>query len=129
MNSKIKSIATILALTASQANADKCYALALSSGDQTAAYQAGVLSSLFGAESPDLIAYTAISGMSGGAVNASILGSYNLGDENFAAQRMITFWQNSSNNKLYKDWLGGLAQGLTMEGGLYNNNLLKTFLT
>jgi predicted acylesterase/phospholipase RssA len=129
MNSKIKTIAQVLALTASKANADKCYALALSSGDQSAAYQAGVLSGIFAAQSSELSAYSAISGMSGGAVNASILGSYDLGNESLAAERMITFWQNSSNNKLYKDWLGGIVQGLTMEGGLYNNALLKAFLT
>jgi predicted acylesterase/phospholipase RssA len=67
--------------------------------------------------------------MSGGAVNAAILGSYAIGNETSAAERMITFWQNSSNTKLYKDWLGGIVQGLTMEGGLYNNALLKSFLT
>jgi len=67
--------------------------------------------------------------MSGGAVNAAILASFPLGEEADAADRMITFWQNSSNSKLFKDWLGGIVQGLTMEGGLYNNALLKTFLT
>jgi len=66
--------------------------------------------------------------MSGGAVNAAILGSFSLGEEALAAERMVTFWQNSSNSKLYKDWLGGIAQGLAIEGGLYNNALLKAFL-
>jgi hypothetical protein len=47
--------------------------------------------------------------MSGSAVNAAILGSYAIGEEGIAAERMIAFWQNSSNNKLYKDWLGGIV--------------------
>jgi hypothetical protein len=41
---------------------------------------------------------------------------------------MVTFWQNTANNKLYKDWLGGWAQGLTIEAGLYNDKLLAEFL-
>ena len=84
---------------------------------------------LFNPDQPELTSYSAVSGMSGGAVNAAILASHGLGEEGNAAERMITFWQNSSNSKLFKDWLGGIVQGLTMEGGLYNNALLKTFLT
>lgn len=38
------SVALACALAAQQAVADKCYALALSSGDQSSMYQAGVLS-------------------------------------------------------------------------------------
>ena len=41
---------------------------------------------------------------------------------------MVKFWQNTSNNKLYKDWIGGLFEGLTLKGGLYNDKLLQEFL-
>jgi hypothetical protein len=41
---------------------------------------------------------------------------------------MITFWKNASNSNLYKDWLGGVTQGLLIEGGLYNNKPLDNFL-
>ena len=41
---------------------------------------------------------------------------------------MVTFWQNASNAKLYKDWLGGLAEGLLVKGGLYNNAPTLDFL-
>jgi hypothetical protein len=41
---------------------------------------------------------------------------------------MHTFWQNTSNNKLYKDWIGGLVEGLTIKAGLYNDKLLGEFL-
>lgn len=41
---------------------------------------------------------------------------------------MITFWQNTTNSRLYKDWIGGIAQGLTVEPGLYNDKLLQSFL-
>lgn len=41
---------------------------------------------------------------------------------------MITFWKNAANSDLYKDWLGGVAQGLFYEGGLYNPKPLAEFL-
>lgn len=73
-------------------------------------------------------AYSAVSGVSGGGVNAAILGSYAVGNESAAADRMVQFWQNTTKQKLYKDWLGGWIQGLTVEPGLYNNKLLGSFL-
>ena len=42
---------------------------------------------------------------------------------------MQEFWQNTTQNKLYSDWLGGIVQGLTMEPGLFKSNLLHDFLT
>jgi len=69
-----------------------------------------------------------VSGVFGGGVNAALLGSFALGQEADAAERVITFWQNTSNNKLYKDWIGGIVEGLTVKAGLYNDALLKQFL-
>ena len=71
--------AAILALAAEQAQAAKCYALAFSSGDESAAYQAGVLKGLTESYSADEVNYTAISGISGGAVNADILANFEAG--------------------------------------------------
>lgn len=125
---KIASITAVLALSATQAYADKCYALAFSSGDQSSAYQAGALKGLVSVLGPNETAYSAVSGVSGGGVNAALLGSFALGQEADAAERIITFWQNTSNNKLYKDWIGGIVEGLTVKAGLYNDALLKQFL-
>ena len=116
----------LLAVFAEQVAADKCYALALSSGDQNAIYQAGVLSGL--AAAGESISYSAISGVSGGAVNAAILANYAAGSEAEAATRMETFWKNSATTKLYKDWLGGLAEGLLLKGGLWNDKAVLDFL-
>jgi predicted acylesterase/phospholipase RssA len=121
-------IAAVLALTATKAYADKCYALAFSSGDQSSAYQAGVLKGLIQAHGASETAYSAVSGVSGGGVNAALLGSFTVGQETSAAERMITFWQNTTTNKLYKDWIGGIVEGLTVKPGLYNDALLQTFL-
>ena len=73
-------------------------------------------------------AYSAVTGISGGAVNAAILGSYAVGQELEAANRMIKFWEDSTNNKLSKRWTVGLTEGLFFKGGLYDNSPLQTFL-
>lgn len=108
--------------------ADTCYALAFGAGTETSAYQAGVLKGLVALNGAAAHAYSAVSGMSGGGVNTAILGSFPVGEENAAADRMIKFWQDASNTRLYKDWSGGVAQGLIMEGGLYDPQLLSDFL-
>jgi predicted acylesterase/phospholipase RssA len=42
---------------------------------------------------------------------------------------MQTFWDNSANATLYKEWPGGVTEGLLVKGGLYNNKPLHNFLT
>mmetsp|Transcript_104048 Transcript_104048/g.143934 ORF Transcript_104048/g.143934 Transcript_104048/m.143934 type:complete len:100 (+) Transcript_104048:63-362(+) len=90
-----------LALIAQVAQAEKCYVLALSSGEESAAYQAGVIKGL--AETLDMEnrSYDAISGVQGGAVNAVLLSAYEKGDEVAAADRLKTFWDNATNSTLF----------------------------
>ena len=61
-------------------------------------------------------------------MNAAIFGSFPIGQEAEAAERMVTFWQNTAKSKLYKDWIGGFFEGLTLKPGLYNDKLLHEFL-
>jgi len=110
--------------------AGKCRALAFSSGDESAAYQAGVLKGI--TSSPKLTAedwaYDAVSGIQGGALNAVLLSEFGKGQESQAADKMQAFWRDATNAKLYKNWLGGVAQGLLFEGGLYNSAPMMDFL-
>ena len=107
----------------------KCHALAFSSGDESAAYQSGVMAGLFASLPAEDVAYDAISGISGGAVNAVILASYAKGDEKAAGARMEKFWKDASHAWLYRSWIGGITRGLFFEGGLYYNKGLDTFIT
>ena len=91
-------------------------------------YQAGVISGLAATLPAAEMAYQAISGVAGGAVNAAILANYAAGEEATAADRMKTFWDNSANTKLYHDWMGGLAEGLLIKGGLWNDKAVLEFL-
>lgn len=42
---------------------------------------------------------------------------------------MKAFWENSGNATLFKEWPGGVVEGLVMKGGLYNDKPLLNFLT
>ena len=107
----------------------KCYAVAFSSGDESSAYQAGVIQGLIQHYGAAETAWTSTSGVSGGAVNAAILASFGVGDEQAAADRMVKFWEDAASSKLYKDWIGGVTEGLLLKGGLYNDAPLKSFLS
>jgi predicted acylesterase/phospholipase RssA len=90
--------ASLLAMTNTVRAADKCYVLAFSSGDETAAYQAGALSGIANSNlTADEYAYDSVSGISGGAINAVILSNYTKGEEKAAAARMEQFWTDAAN--------------------------------
>mgnify|MGYP000874228853 CR=1 FL=1 len=74
-----KSLVAAAVFAVQQVAADKCYALALSSGDQNSMYQAGVLKGLAQNSAAGTLNYQAISGVAGGAVNTAILANYAAG--------------------------------------------------
>lgn len=73
-------------------------------------------------------AYDAVSGVSGGALNAVLLSSFEKGSEDAAADALESMWRASANTKLYKNWFGGIARGLFYEGGLYNSAPMEDFI-
>ena len=115
---------------ADEAPTGKCRALAFSSGDENAAYQAGALKGIVTSDkmSPEDYAYDAVSGISGGALNAVLLAKFAKGQEKEAADGMENFWRDAAATKLYKSWFGGITRGLFFEGGLYNSAPLEDFL-
>ena len=78
------------ALGVQAADAGRCHAVAFSSGDQDAAYQAGALKGITSSDKLTATdyAYDAVSGVSGGALNAVLLSSFEKGQEGAAADRM-----------------------------------------
>jgi predicted acylesterase/phospholipase RssA len=120
--------AVLAALGASAAQATACYGIAFSGGDMSAAYQAGVLKGLVEGHAEGETAYTYITGMGGAAVNGAILADTEVGQEAAAASSMITFWQDAADAVLGKDWIGGVGQGLLLEGALYNDKDVLSFL-
>lgn len=125
------SLLTLLVGASAAAQPDgKCYAIAFSSGDEDAAYQAGVLKGITTNSklTPDQWAYDSVSGISGGALNAVLLSSFEKGQEASAADRMQQFWIDATHSSLYKNWFGGIARGLFFEGGLYNSAPMETWI-
>jgi predicted acylesterase/phospholipase RssA len=73
-------LATLIALVSGTqaAKNGKCRVMAFSSGDESAAYQAGALKGITTSEhmNPEDYAYDSVSGISGGAINAVLLANY-----------------------------------------------------
>jgi predicted acylesterase/phospholipase RssA len=109
-------------------NTGKCHVLALSSGDEASVYQAGAIAGLVNASAAADVSYDAVSGVSGGALNAVILSSFAKGDESSAVDKLRSFWTDAGNTDLYKDWFGGVLRGLFFEGGIYNSKPLEDFI-
>lgn len=76
----------------------------------------------------DQIAYDSITAVSGASVNGVFLAAHPEGQEAQAAERMKQFWLDAGKTTLFDDWYGGLVEGLTLEGGLYDSSPLKEFL-
>lgn len=121
-----------LAMMASVVDAGKngkCYGLALQSGGDKAAYQAGALSEII-AELGDEAQYDIITGVGIGAINGAILASHEKGDEKKAAEEIIKFWQDLSASDFYKSWSwGGEVRGLLFESSLYDSSPFRKMLT
>lgn len=121
------SVASLLSSNLVSAS-DKCYVLALSSGQENAAYQAGVLNGLLSKLPADQLRYQAVTGVAGGAVNAVYLGQTAVGSEQDAVTKMTSFWRDAASTKLYQNWWGGVVAGLFTAGGIYDDAPLYDFL-
>jgi predicted patatin/cPLA2 family phospholipase len=121
-----------MAMVLSSVNAGKngkCYALALQSGGDKAAYQAGALAEIV-AELGEGAQYDIITGVGIGAINGAIMASHEKGDEQAAVDEIIQFWQKLSSSDFYKSWAwGGEVRGLLFESSLYDSSPFRKMLT
>ena len=81
MKIKELTLAFLLAIGALEVEANHCIAIAFSSGNQQVAFQAGALKAIISSLQPAERAYTHVSGVGGGAVNAAILSHFAPGQE------------------------------------------------
>ena len=74
---------SMISINAQSVPDGKCHALAMSSGDEGSAYQAGALAGIVNSTklSPEDYAYDSVSGVSGGALNAVLLANTTKGQE------------------------------------------------
>jgi NTE family protein len=119
---------SILAITIN-ATQDHCYALALEGGGDKGAYQAGALSEILRHHGDETVQYDVISGIGVGAINGAHLSSFEKGQEDTAADSLISLWRGLTVSQVYKSWRwGGIVRGLLFETGIYDNTPLKTYL-
>ena len=117
-----------LALTIS-AEQDHCYALVLEGGGDKGAYQAGAISEILKSHGDESVQYDVVAGVGVGAINGAHLAGFEKGEEDKAADSLISLWRGLTQEQVYKSWRwGGIVRGLLFETGMYDSSPLKTYL-
>jgi predicted acylesterase/phospholipase RssA len=116
-------ISTLFLLFSSPSvSAQSCLAAAFEGGGSKGAYEAGVLFVFTNSTSGPNVKYNAITGISIGATNVGLMSRYPMGQEVAMAQNLVSFWTSlKGDSSIYKEWPGGLIDGLLFQAGLLNN--------
>lgn len=73
--------------------------------------------------------YDVISGISVGAINALGISQYPIGTEGLMVDLLIEFWRAVTSKAIYKNYPGGIAQGLLLEKGIFDSSPERETLT
>eukprot|EP00179_Madagascaria_erythrocladioides_P019383 CAMPEP_0198338866 /NCGR_PEP_ID=MMETSP1450-20131203/37597_1 /TAXON_ID=753684 ORGANISM="Madagascaria erythrocladiodes, Strain CCMP3234" /NCGR_SAMPLE_ID=MMETSP1450 /ASSEMBLY_ACC=CAM_ASM_001115 /LENGTH=325 /DNA_ID=CAMNT_0044043765 /DNA_START=77 /DNA_END=1051 /DNA_ORIENTATION=+ len=122
-------VAVATAATAAAARQRVCRALALGGGGDRGSYEAGVFAGFV--DNPSLqgsIEYDVLSGVSAGSLNALALSLFAKGDERAAANFLRHQWLTMSRSKVYRNWLGGPIEGITLRSGLFDLSPAERYL-
>jgi len=115
-------ILTLLGCLLTVAEAAKCYALALSGGGDKGAFEAGAIRGLTNVLPQDETAWQVVTGISAGSIITAGCGIYAVGDEKEMADFLVNTSVGLTQAKIYKDWPGGILEGLTLKSGLYDSS-------
>lgn len=119
---------SFIALSSQAATLDICRGLALQGGSDKGAYQAGVLQGLFKKLGAEGISYDVVSGVTIGAINAAWISQFPKGQEEPMIDSIINFWLTIKASDVYKNWIGGVVQGLLFESSIYNTEHGEQYL-
>ena len=103
----------------------RCYAIVFSAGADKGAYQAGVVQGLVENLNSTDVAWEVVSGVAIGSINAALLSVFDIGDEMSMVQELEAAWLNASKLNIYKNWPGGVVEGLFFKTGLYDSTPLR----
>ena len=117
-------VATLAAVTLAEENG-KCYALAMQGGGDKGAYQAGAFIGTVEALGEAQTRYQSISGVSVGGLNAGFISACKQGEERACAQGLADFWRDTSKDKVFKNWFGGIVQGIIFKSGIFDTSPLR----
>eukprot|EP00742_Colponemidia_sp_Colp-10_P001322 GILJ01001424.1.p1 GENE.GILJ01001424.1~~GILJ01001424.1.p1 ORF type:complete len:344 (-),score=68.19 GILJ01001424.1:81-1112(-) len=113
---------------AAKTNNGKCHAMAYSGGGTKGAYEAGVIRGLVDKLAAEDRTWDVVTGISVGSINAAASALFAVGDEENMADYLIQTWSEIKKSDVYRDWDGGLIEGVLIKPGLYDTSPLRTFL-
>ena len=120
----LASIASIVAATEDEwPGSTKCRAVAFSGGGSHGAYEAGVLYGFVkNAKNKKDFQYDVVSGVSAGAINSLLSGTWNIGAEDDMVDWMSDVWANLTTPQTYVDWKPfGIVTGVADYSGAWND--------
>ena len=101
----------------------------LGGGANNGAWEAGVLYGLIhNASDPTDYQYDVISGVSAGALNATVLAGWEPGKEKEMVSWLCDLWSNLKTSDVWQDWKYGKLEGLTTKHGIVDNSPLLALL-
>jgi predicted acylesterase/phospholipase RssA len=86
--------------------------LVLSGGANKGAYEAGVIYGLANNLNPSEIAYDVMTGVSAGSLNVGGISLFPVGSEKQMADWIVENWRNMTTAQVFKEWDGGLIDGV-----------------
>jgi len=108
--------------------AKTCRAVAFSGGGDKGAYEAGVIKGLTSVLPKLDTTYDVVTGISAGSILTAASGIYAVGDEAAMADFLVNTTLSLSKATIYRNWPGGLIEGLTLKSGLYDSTPEREFI-
>lgn len=106
----------------------KCRALALEGGGDMGSYEVGVLKAWVENLPPEEVQYDVITGVSVGSINAVAIALHDIGKEKETVDWMLGLWSELKASDIYRNWWGGIVEGIFFEEGLWDNHYEMDFL-
>ncbi|EAR94074.1 patatin family phospholipase (macronuclear) [Tetrahymena thermophila SB210] len=111
----------------------KCRALALQAGGDLGSFEAGAYKALVDNLPAEEVQYDVYTGISIGSINTLGLSQFAKGEEKQQSDWLISLWSNLKRTDVYKNFPGGIVQGLFFERGIFDSSpalaLLKRLVT
>eukprot|EP01132_Coremiostelium_polycephalum_P001127 gene1127-1432_t len=120
----------VLSGESSSSSSSSCRAVTFSGAGDRGAYEAGVIWGLVDAynDQPHEIEWQFITGISAGSINAASMSMFNIGQEEQAKDFIIQKWLSITKEDVYKDWKGGVIEGLLLKNGIFDTSPLRNYL-
>ena len=103
--------------------------LVLSGGGAKGAYEAGAIYNLAHMLDPSEVGWDVMTGVSAGSINVAGMMQFPVGKEKDMADWLVNRWSKLTSAQVYKDWNGGVVDGIFLQKGVYDNSPLVDYIT